>query len=131
MDEADFDRWWRGYPNKNHKIAALKAWRKINPSPATIEKMMADLPRWKAIDPQYVPHGSSYIHGKRWLDEISGASEVGRVDDGRVNRAGASNGAAVRNLIAARDEVERLTPEQRRANVAKLRAIAESIGRRI
>lgn len=114
---GDFEIWWAKYPNKNHKVAAVKAWRRLTPSPLTIQKMMADLPRWAGVETRFVPHGSSYITGKRWEDEP-------RTSDLANRRVEHSTGAAVRDIRDAGIEAARLTPEQRQRNAQRLRDIA-------
>lgn len=118
MNEDAFEKWWAAYPNKNHKIAAHKAWSKLVPSPLTIGKMMADLPRWLAIDIKYVPHGSTYINGKRWEDAKPANNSIA-----------ARTGVVVGSLRVAHNEALRLSPEQRAANAQRFREIIESLAK--
>jgi hypothetical protein len=115
MDEVEFEKWYQLYPRKEHRIAAQKAWNKFNPSPATIAKMTADLDRYRGVAWERIPHPASYINGRRWEDERANHSQL------------PAAGGRVRDLQVAHREALELSPEQRRENQAKLRAIAASI----
>jgi hypothetical protein len=72
-----FERWWRHYPKKVGKKAALAEWLKITPAPdeAFIERAIALLaqqrtsPEWIKEGGQYIPDPERYIRKGRYLDE--------------------------------------------------------------
>jgi hypothetical protein len=72
---ARFDVWWTAYPKKTGKTAALKAWTKINPNAATLERMLSTLewqrnqPQWTKDHGAYVPNPATYLNQGRWDDE--------------------------------------------------------------
>ena len=65
---ADF---WKAYPRKIGKEAALKAWRKLKPDTALLTKMLDALDWQKKawLDPQFIPHPGTYLNGRRWEDD--------------------------------------------------------------
>jgi hypothetical protein len=71
-----FDKFWKAYPNKKAKQAAMKAWEKITPSNGLVEEMLAAIKKelasdqWKKEKGQFIPHPATWLNGKRWLDEI-------------------------------------------------------------
>lgn len=69
---ALFDAFWRAYPRKVGKGAALKAWnaaiRKADP-----ERIVEGVERYPwPDDPSFVPHASTWLNGQRWEDELPG-----------------------------------------------------------
>ena len=72
------------YPRKEAKKDALKAFQKLKPDSALIEKMLAALDQqkkseaWKKDGGQYIPLPASWIRGERWEDEIKKPQEEGR-----------------------------------------------------
>lgn len=72
---TDFERVWQVYPRKVGKGAARKAWAKLQPTPATVEQILAALvwqrqqPQWVRDGGTFIPHLSTYLHQERWLDE--------------------------------------------------------------
>lgn len=67
-----FDRFWQAYPRKTGKGAAEKAWAKMKPP---IEAVLAAIEwqrtstEWLREGGQFIPHPSTWINQKRWLDE--------------------------------------------------------------
>lgn len=81
-----FERFWRAYPRRVSKGAALKAWEKLKPNAELVSQMLAaieyqkawrqkvekaneTLPAWKRT---FVPpwkHPSTWINQQCWLDE--------------------------------------------------------------
>jgi hypothetical protein len=74
-----FDEFWAAYPEtkKVGKVAAEKAWRKLKPDAALIATIIADVKKraWHP-DPQFIPHASTYLNGRRWEDEAAPAVAV-------------------------------------------------------
>jgi hypothetical protein len=73
-----FDTFWKAYPRKVNKQAAEKAFNKLNPSENLFKAIMAGLENHKKskqwTDPQYIPHASTWLNGKRWEDELESAA---------------------------------------------------------
>ena len=71
-DKSEFDAFWKAYPKKVGKDAALKAWEKAKPR---IDDVMQALSwqiksdQWFKNGGQYIPNPSTYINQGRWQDE--------------------------------------------------------------
>lgn len=73
--EAGFDEFYRAYPRKVAKRAAMKAWDKVLRCGAKAPEILAGLERWKGSaqfpsDMQFVPHPATWLNGWRWEDEF-------------------------------------------------------------
>ena len=67
MESAGFSEFWKAYPRKVAKGAALKAW----PGDDHLPAMLAAL-KWQEVgwtDPKFIPHPATYLHQRRWEDE--------------------------------------------------------------
>lgn len=95
--EAEFSAFWTRYPNKAKKQAALAAWLKLAPDAGLIQRIHAALdwqvrqPRWLKDNGEFVPHGSSWLNGKRWEDEPFAAATVESFDE-QFERVAAGHG---------------------------------------
>lgn len=71
---ARFDDFWAAYPNRKGKAEALKKWRALSLD-AIADRIIADVKARIACDREwisgYVPHGSTYVNGRGWEDEIA------------------------------------------------------------
>lgn len=71
-----FDSFWKIYPRKIGKLAALKAWKKIKPSPDMVEAIMkaieeqAVCEQWSKDNGQFIPYPATWLNQGRWEDEI-------------------------------------------------------------
>lgn len=76
---ARFDEFWAAYPNRKGKKAALAKWKARNLD-AMADTIIADVQARKARDREwldgYVPHGSTYINGCGWEDDIPQAKQA-------------------------------------------------------
>lgn len=119
MFESDFDRFYNAYPKKSHRQEAFKAWNRLKPDMKLVIHIIDDAgKRYAGTEVQFVPNPSTYLNQRRWEDaaiEVSAA---------RPRETG-----AIASLKEAREEKERLTPEQRRANIHRLHEIIESVGK--
>lgn len=81
-----FDDFWKHYPRKLNRGAAKKAWmaavKKANPA-----DIIAAVSEYATLvagkDPQFIPHGSTWLNGERWSDE----EETGPPEPKRVTAA--------------------------------------------
>lgn len=75
VDLDQFDRFWKAYPRKVGKGAALRAWRKILPDENLTVRMIAAVEAQKTCDQwqkdggQFIPHPSTWLNQQRWEDE--------------------------------------------------------------
>ena len=73
--EERFDRFWKAYPRKVGKGAALKVWEKLNPSEELTQRMIDAVQRqrqsqqWTRDNGQYIPHPTTWLNQGRWEDE--------------------------------------------------------------
>lgn len=73
-DDA-FERFWTLYPRKVGKLAARKAWQRLNPDRQTIERMMLALEwqkesdQWQQERGRFIPHPTTWLNQGRWEDE--------------------------------------------------------------
>jgi hypothetical protein len=73
-----FAAWWKRYPRKVRKQAALKIWLKLSveTDDDLWSAIMTGTQRyagyWKAemTDPRYIPHPTTFLSGARWEDEV-------------------------------------------------------------
>ena len=73
--QGEFDEFWRAYPKKKAKAAALKAWNRIKPNKELFEKILCAVElakqsaQWKRDNGQYIPHPATWLNQGRWDDE--------------------------------------------------------------
>ena len=74
---CEFDDFYAAYPKKVGRAAAKKAWDKLNPQPALINRIMLDIKNrvdqghWcTGQGKQYIPGPAPYLNQQRWEDEI-------------------------------------------------------------
>lgn len=71
-----FEVFWSAYPKRVGKGAAFKAFEKLHPSQALLDKMIQaiDLQKesyqWKREDGQYIPYPSTWLNQSRWEDDV-------------------------------------------------------------
>lgn len=82
-----FEAFWKAYPRKIGKKAALKAWSNAKDRPA-IETILSAIAlqsgsdQWKKDAGQFIPHPSTWLNQGRWHDEVgAGKSIAANYDD--------------------------------------------------
>src|SRR5262245_27001523 len=71
VTDTAFEDFWKAYPRKVGKLAALREWQLLKPTPEMV-RQMADALAWlreQWTDPQYIPHPRTWLHQGRWMDE--------------------------------------------------------------
>ena len=77
-----FDRFWNAYPKKRGKGDAEKAWGKIRPDAALVEKMMGVIEKarrsvdWLKEGGQFVPYPATWLNRKGWEDVIENGPQL-------------------------------------------------------
>ena len=72
---TDFDRFWHAYPRRTAKGTARKAWAKLAPDAALVERILEALvwqtrqPDWLRDGGTYIPYPASWLRAERWDDE--------------------------------------------------------------
>lgn len=79
---ARFSRFWASYPRKTAKDPALKEWLKLQPDDTLTERMIAKVdaykasPQWRTDDGKYIPHARTFLHQRRFDDEVQGIQQA-------------------------------------------------------
>ena len=86
---AGFDEFWKAYPKKKSKGAALKMWKKLKPPLAEILtalewQRLCD--QWRKEGGQFIPYPATYLHDAGWEDEPEN-NRAGAVDADELARA--------------------------------------------
>lgn len=107
-----FNQFWSAYPRKIGKGAAEKSWAKHKVDDALLKTILDAIEKqkkcqqWTKSNGQYIPHPTTWLNQKRWLDEID--SGVG--GDGRqrtLNRYGTEpGGLGVKDYMGGDDDEE-------------------------
>jgi len=72
--DVEFEMFWKAYPRKIGKLAALKAWEKSKERPAVdvvvaaVEKQKAS-EQWLKEGGQFIPHPATWLNQGRWSEE--------------------------------------------------------------
>lgn len=102
-EKLDFASFWKAYPRKVGKGAALEAWQKAKPPIdkclATI-KWQAQSESWRKDSGQFVPHPATWINQERWMDEPETQNEKRGVSNpvAKFNSVYHSSLAAMRSV---------------------------------
>ena len=77
-DDDLFSVFWDTYPRKVAKARAVAEWEKIAPSDETANVIIAAVKdniryntQWQRDNGQYIPHAATWLHQKRWTDELT------------------------------------------------------------
>lgn len=79
-----FERFWKAYPRKTAKQAAIKAWNRLAPDERLTRKLLCSLEaqkqsaQWKDEGGRFIPHPATWLNGRRWEDECSTAASEKR-----------------------------------------------------
>lgn len=78
-DDGLFDEFWAAYPKHVAKQPARRAFERLKPDRALLDKMLAAL-RWQTQSEQwtkdggrYVPNPATWLNARRWEDEPEGS----------------------------------------------------------
>lgn len=79
---ARFQEFWDAYDHKKNRGGAEKAWKKALKSADAQEligaaKLFIETQRAIGKHPQYTPYPSTWLNGKRWLDDVDTPEELG------------------------------------------------------
>ena len=87
-----FDAFYAAYPKKVGRREAEKAWRKLDPPPQLIERIMRDIKErveqgaWCIGEgKQYIPGPAPYLNQHRWEDDIIPRPEFQRANPKPIN----------------------------------------------
>ena len=83
-NEREFEAFWNAYAKKQGRDKALRVWRRLNPSPAIVETILAAVakqklwPDWRRENGRYIPCPAKWLRGRRWEDQGTTAETVPR-----------------------------------------------------
>lgn len=78
-----FSEFWSAYPRKTARPEAEKAWNKLSPDEGLRGQIMSAVAvqsksdQWRKDDGKFIPHPSTWLNQKRWLDQIPMAKASG------------------------------------------------------
>ena len=84
-----FDAFWRAYPRKVGKKAALRAWNRLRPEPDLTQRILEAVdfqkqwPQWTKDGGQFIPHPATWLNQGRWEDEPPTPTSAPGPDAGR------------------------------------------------
>lgn len=80
--EAEFDQWYAGYPRKEGKGQARKAYKAARKK-ADQQTLIAGVARLVAqrLERQFTPLPATWLNGERWLDEVATPTEPAADDE--------------------------------------------------
>lgn len=86
-----FVQFWTAYPKRVQRGRAEKIFAKLNPGAEELAQIVAAIAKQKTSDQwvkeggAFIPHPSTWLNDKRWLDETSNAGQLpGLLDDDRI-----------------------------------------------
>lgn len=74
---SDFEEFWRAYPKKASKGAAMKAWASQNPPIQQCLDTLAwqrNSDQWRKENGAWIPNPATWINAAKWLDERPSSS---------------------------------------------------------
>jgi hypothetical protein len=87
-DADGFEEFWKAYPRKVGKGAALASWRKAKPpldAVLTAIRKARQSPDWLKDRGAFIPHPSTWLNQSRWEDEgMDYAALAGKRDSGAI-----------------------------------------------
>lgn len=78
-DWPGFEVFWKAYPKRKAKAAAVKAWNRLRPDDSLVAVILTAIENhmkqdsWTRDNGQYIPHPSAWLNGQRWNDEVTAA----------------------------------------------------------
>lgn len=79
-----FDRFWSAYPRHEAKATARAEFDKLKPDEELLETMLASIDKqkqsaqWQENGGQYIPHPRTWLHQRRWEDEVTENRPTGK-----------------------------------------------------
>lgn len=84
--EELFNDFWENYPRKVSKGQAETTFKKINPNKELVDIMILKVQQltktnWAKRDKDKIPHASTWLNAKGWLDEIETKDDTQKIKD--------------------------------------------------
>jgi len=74
LTEQQFEEFWEAYPRKAGKVAALKAWKRLNPDTGLFSRIMDSIAvakttqQWRRENGRFIPNPLTWLNQGRWDD---------------------------------------------------------------
>lgn len=68
-NHKEFEEFWAGYPRKTNKAKAKTAFDRLSPKDRKAAMEALAVYPW-STEQRYIPHATTWIHGRRWEDEF-------------------------------------------------------------
>jgi hypothetical protein len=94
LQERRFEGFWKAYPKKKGKLAALKAWKNVKLDTDLFAKIMEAVNtakgsrQWQRENGQFIPYPATWLNQGRWDDEIEEVSTHGNGVDQQHTESG-------------------------------------------
>ena len=112
----EFETWWKIYPNSSGKAAAETAWKKAlklmdGEELNNLTRHYARLVEARIVNPDYVPHGATWLNGRRWEDGVmqQNPTQVQATAPGRLSNAEVARQLQERNAQDAFADTHNMT----------------------
>lgn len=112
----EFETWWKIYPNSSGKAAAETAWKKAlklmdGEELNNLTRHYARLVEARIVNPDYVPHGATWLNGRRWEDGVmqQNPTQVHPTAPGRLSNAEVARQLQERNAQDAFADTHNMT----------------------
>lgn len=75
-----FVEFWSAYPRKTAKPQAAKAFARLKPDTALLQRMLAAVadqttwPQWTKDGGEFIPHPATWLNNRRWEDTRSASA---------------------------------------------------------
>lgn len=108
LSQDNFGAFWQLYPRRVCKLDAQRAWARLTPHERieALRVIPQHVDQWQAEGRKrwHMPHASTWLNGKRWLDELDSQADLGQCE---WNKNGTREPGAPRCEHRARHTSER------------------------
>lgn len=79
----NFEIFWEMYPRKVSKFVAKRTWNRLSKKDKNkiLDILPEHLKRWNEKELQYIPHAKTWLHERRWEDELEPLENTRLVED--------------------------------------------------
>lgn len=89
LDNTRFETFWKAYPKKTGKAAALRSWKKIKVTEKLYQIILSAIEQakssdqWKRDNGQFIPFPATWLNQGRWDDEYGGTQKPTQTISGK------------------------------------------------
>lgn len=95
--DGGFDVFWKAYPRKVAKPAALRSFKKVLASGITLDTLLAAITKqkksqqWAKDNGQFIPHPATWLNQERWNDTMEATPTQSCIQGGLLPRHNGGN----------------------------------------